>query len=68
MAKGASAAARVHVEDDLDSADQSVSVWQRGQALDTWARMKGGDLSEVSKAEIDADFHAVLEQLKPRPA
>lgn len=34
--------------------------WQRTQAWATWQRMMSGDVNEVSKAEIDAEFDNAL--------
>lgn len=67
MGKVAGSAARALLDEELEGADEIVAAaWQREQALDTWAKMKAGDRSEVSKADIDADFDAALEQLGAR--
>jgi hypothetical protein len=55
-------------EHDDDERETQADAWQRAQAWDTWEKMKAGDRSEVSKADIDADFDAALEQLGPRSA
>lgn len=34
--------------------------WQRTQAWATWLRMMAGDVSEVSKSDIDTEFNNAL--------
>jgi hypothetical protein len=68
MARNAGSAARVELEDELDGRDQppAAASWQREQALETWAKMNAGELNEVSRADIDAEFDAALAQLGSR--
>lgn len=43
---------------ELDDAEQlsRAEEWQRAQAWSTWDKIKAGDVAEVSKADLDAEF------------
>lgn len=49
------------LEDDTQL--RQAETWQRAQAWATWEKIKAGDLREVSKAELDADFDDALRRL-----
>jgi hypothetical protein len=70
MKKGTGSAARALLEDERDEVERGTEAdaWQRAQAWGTWEKMKAGDRSEVSKADIDAEFDAAIEQLGSRSA
>jgi len=70
MAKSAGSAARARIEEDRNDADRSTEAyaWQREQALSTWEKVKAGDRSEVSKADIDAEFADALDPMGLRSA
>jgi hypothetical protein len=47
---------------ELDDAEQlsRAEEWQRAQAWATWDKIKAGDVAEVSKADLDAEFDQAL--------
>ena len=53
---------------ELDDAAQlsRAEEWQRAEAWATWERMKAGDVREVSKAELAADFDEALQKARAR--
>lgn len=51
---------RVTELDDFERMSRA-EEWQRAEAWATWERMKAGDVSEVSKSEIDAEFDNALQ-------
>jgi|GEM_PF-6201062 hypothetical protein len=58
---------RVEELDDLERLTRA-EEWQRAEAWATWQRMKDGDVCEVSKSEIDAEFdHALLAARRVTP-
>ena len=58
---------RVQELDDAEKLSRA-EEWQRAQAWATWEKLKAGDVAEVSKEELDADFDEALRRFPARRA
>jgi len=54
---------RVTELDDFERMSRA-EEWQRAEAWSTWQRIEGGEINEVSKAEIDAEFDESLKRVR----